>query len=702
MAPVGDEPFHLILSVDFGETMSAICYALIPRGKSSEHILPEHVHTVTNYPNSPMDRKGDPMRLEVPTEMVYRRGRKFRSLAELISEQPEPTKDGPTDDMTMDPNYGIDVTGENEVEDHGDQPLWGEQAHEYFSKTSSYSDSSMCLVGGFKKMFDKSGMQNAHNDRIIENLRVNFGQGVPMEKFSPEKVIHATTVDYLTYILHHSKNHIVSKHEGTYGKKPKIASTETVICVPIAWSQKAYRNLQSCMTVAMKVARFPGVRLEGDIIDKVLLVSEPECGAIWLLSGQSEIRPAQRGENIVIIDSGGGTTDASTFKVTGELPKRLESQLVPHSGGTYGSSAIEQDVGELLRKRLKPHRYLEQNGITIEGIVQSLIHEFKAKIKPSWNIFTDKTNKYLDVKGLKPFPGERNIIPNQVIIRYHEINRIFLDVLHPIRRIMLEQLTASSDRGLNIDVKSGCNGGFADSPSYKEYLQRSLTDHNKRTDCTAKWYHPTMNTVINSVAAGGVIRAGNKANGPKRIARSSYGLGRYEPWDAKLHKGQTPIKGIHDGKLYARTIDWKVKLGEKIKHDEELAFECEYTFLSKDEFGWPKKGPFVLCDEIWVSDTASKSHLAVDGEHNKDSEYLGFMETDVTHLRGCFETRSSSSKRKRGEQKLEWLVLAYHLVFEINGLNMNCRQVLRFVDGTEIPLNNLKVSLAPGISLGAS
>ncbi|KAJ4252956.1 hypothetical protein NW762_010865 [Fusarium torreyae] len=391
--------------------------------------------------------------------------------------------------------------------------------------------------------------------------------------------------------------------------------------------------------------------------------------------------------------------------------------VLTHEGGTYGSGAIDEGIGEVLRKRLKPHRYLEQNGITIEGIVRSLVHEFKTSIKPGWDM-DNKTNNYLDVIGLVPFPGEPNVLRNRVVIRHHEIKKIFLDVLSPIKEILLEQLTASRNRGLSIDVchldlpnpfcatsdigvqRVVVMGGFADSPTYQKYLRKSLDEYNEHTSCAAEWYHPTMSTVLNAVAGGGVIRAANKANGPQRIARSSYGLGRFEHWDAKLHKGQTPIKGYDNEKPYARTIDWMVKLGEEIEHDKEYAFECEYTFPSR-KFGLPNKGPFELSDEVWVSDTASQSHLDVDGEHNKGSECLGLMKTDVTHLRRYFETRLDY-KRKRGKGKVEWLVLTYHLVFKINGLNMNCRQVFRFEDGTEIHLNNLKASLAPGINLGAS
>ncbi|KAF4967648.1 hypothetical protein FSARC_4843 [Fusarium sarcochroum] len=688
MSATGDEPVHLILSIDFGETNSAVCYAMLPKGMPPRTILPEHVHTVTNYPNSIMDRKGDPMNREVATQMVYSRNWKFQPLAELISQQPAPTTAEPIGAMIMHPDHRIDTAEETEIHDQIDQPLWGEQAHDYFSESSWHSDPSVCLVENFKTMFDRSGMHEEHNDRITENLRASFGQGVAKEKFSSEKVIHCITVDFLTCILQHSKKHIISKHT-IMGKRPNIVSTETVICVPIKWCQKAYRDLQSCMTVAMRQVGFPGVGLKDNIIDKVFLVSEPEAGATWLLSGGYGIR---QGEIIVIIDSGGGTTDASTFKVTGELPKRLEAQLVPHS---------DQFVGDLFRKRLQSHRYLEKDGITIEAIVQELVCKFKQRIKPHWDIFNDNTSKHLDVRGLKPSPNEPNIGRNRVIIRADEIKKIFEAVLIQVERIMLEQLTASKYRGLNVD-RVVLMGGFADSPSYYEHLRRSLATFNEKTGCAAKLHRPPLITVVDAVAAGGVLRAANKENGPKRIARSSYGIGRSEIWDKKLHEGQRRVKGIHNGKDYARTIQWMIKLGQEIKPDKEYRFECEYTFAYKNASGLRNKGPFELCDEIWVSDTASQSHLGADGEHNKGSENLGLMKTDVAQYQEYFVPRFSKSNRKYGKGRREYWALEYLLLFKVDGLNMTCRQVLILKDSTEKELNKLRVSIAPGINLGAS
>jgi hypothetical protein len=64
------------------------------------------------------------------------------------------------------------------------------------------------------------------------------------------------------------------------------------------------------------------------------------------------------------------------------------------------------------------------------------------------------------------------------------------------------------------------------------------------------------------VASGAVIRALNKSQGPERIARSSYGILRTEPFgEHEEHEGLNPSYDPHDGQPYIkRTVDWVLKL----------------------------------------------------------------------------------------------------------------------------------------------
>ena len=60
-----------------------------------------------------------------------------------------------------------------------------------------------------------------------------------------------------------------------------------------------------------------------------------------------------------------------------------------------------------------------------------------------------------------------------------------------------------------------------------------------------------------AVSRGAVLRATNKGNGPDRIAQSSYGFLRLEPYDPEEfagHKCAKPFTDTVDGERYVRTI----------------------------------------------------------------------------------------------------------------------------------------------------
>jgi hypothetical protein len=64
------------------------------------------------------------------------------------------------------------------------------------------------------------------------------------------------------------------------------------------------------------------------------------------------------------------------------------------------------------------------------------------------------------------------------------------------------------------------------------------------------------------VACGAILRAFNKERGPRRYARTSYGILRTEPYgDFPEHRVATKTWDKLDGQYYVRnTIDWVLKL----------------------------------------------------------------------------------------------------------------------------------------------
>jgi len=133
-----------------------------------------------------------------------------------------------------------------------------------------------------------------------------------------------------------------------------------------------------------------------------------------------------------------------------------------------------------------------------------------------------------------------------------------------------------------------------------------------------------------AVSTGAVISALNKHHGPRRIARSSYGFLRNEPYDKRTypsHRYATSFIDKTSGERYVKTINYFLIIGARISHNEK--FE---RFISIHLF--PVDEEKLICEEIvYVSDYAKESHWAWDDNRNKEAEIAGRLEVDMTFLK---------------------------------------------------------------------
>lgn len=265
MYPNG-EPARVVVAVDFGETNSAVAYTFVPQGTPSTAIPESRVKTIRNYPSGMVAGKSDRMNLEVPTRLLYPQGWVFRPLDEL-----RVAPRGPE----------VDSDGDSQM-NNGSHILWGYQVLEETMQVTSHSGNGDTLLYGFKTFMDRVYNDETPRHHVIETL-TQLGENNPGRKIEVHEMLLLVTIDFLNKILKHAKNQIMQK-------RFNITSSEIVICVPVIWSQRALRNMQTCMSIATKLAGFPGIKHEDDCIGNIFIVSEPEAAATWLLAQGSRIR----------------------------------------------------------------------------------------------------------------------------------------------------------------------------------------------------------------------------------------------------------------------------------------------------------------------------------------------------------------------------------------------------------------------------
>jgi molecular chaperone DnaK (HSP70) len=248
----------LVIAVDFGQTNSSVSYTFIPEGCLPESLPNLSPRTVSNYLSGMMTCRGSSMHLEVPTLLRYPRDWVFQPLDELKEEQP----------------------GAIHPDNH--QIHWGLQVQQDMSRVMSHSDNNQTLLHGFKSLMSQSDNHQVQNERLIETLRrLSQKRSCPRE-ISIHEMLLLVIIDYLTKLLGHAKDEIAGSNA--------ISATEMIICVPVFWKKKALRDMQTCVSIAMKRVNFPGVKFSGGCMEKVFMIPEPEAAATRLLAGPSVIQ----------------------------------------------------------------------------------------------------------------------------------------------------------------------------------------------------------------------------------------------------------------------------------------------------------------------------------------------------------------------------------------------------------------------------
>ncbi|KAF5674771.1 Hsp70 chaperone protein [Fusarium circinatum] len=584
-------PKRLIIAVDFGTTYSTVSYVDVLQGYASDSVDPRSIRSIGNYPDT-WHYYDDPMGAEVPTEVIYPLDRHFRDHFNLDNPDEE-LKSGDSSKM---PAHEAD-SDISMLSDVSQAFRWGYQVYEIWNRPSTHSNTNNQPLSRFKLLLDDSQMA----EWVKRDLR----------------------------------------HQGFDDSYEK----EMILCVPARWTQKACRDMQACLAVAMKRANFTRADLQNKSIDNLFIVSEPEAAAAHMLSTSAEIKA---GDCFVLLDAGGGIVNASTYRVSREKPLRLETEIVAPGGmlyygngrylllmaawkgGLHGSSYLNEGFQCYLESLLHEETYLNDGIETIHGIIQRITYEeFEKKIKRDFDYKLPTAKKEIYIRGLRdnPAKGFRN---ECLYIPRLKIQEIFFKHLDAIVEIVKGQLEVARGKGYTIG-KVVLIGGFGTSISLRHRLQEFLMEYDNEHSCPVTLMEPQQGTsIINAVASGAVLRALNKANGPERIARSSYGILRTEPFkEYSEHEGLRPSYDRHDGMPYIKnTIDWVLKLGEIVPSVWQCEpFACSHTFDV-----WPVR-PFICREMLYVSDHATKSHYRKTHPNNEGAEYVGEIEVDFSSLR---------------------------------------------------------------------
>lgn len=446
---------------------------------------------------------------------------------------------------------GLDLESDLEDLNPRPQPIWGWGFHKKMAAHDATAHKGK-HVSEFKLLLDESEEAKGLRTQAYKDLRA---MSLMKLAHTPVDII----ADYLERLLKHTKDQLTEFH-GLRDENP----VEFVLCVPVKWSYKASWRMQEAMHRAIEASGLG--RLDNGGIKGLFIVSEPEAASTFVISQSDSARFLNLGETIVLLDCGGGTVDAITYKVIQTDPVRLR-EVVPPNGASCGSVFLNKNFEELLRDRLQGATLLG-NAISLDHIIKTKLVEWENLYKRTIDITARKGSEkfnMLHIHGLQT-DESRRIRDNCVLFDRSEIKDVFKGCLRDVHKLLRDQLRRAKEAtdedtgGLGFNVQRVFMvGGFAESPSLQSHIRDVLSRERNVLGQPIRLVLPRH--VDSAVARGAVLRALNKEDGPRRFTRISYGIIRSNLYDPDLpeHQGLRGRIWAVDGQLYIeKCIHWQI------------------------------------------------------------------------------------------------------------------------------------------------
>ncbi|KAF7593676.1 hypothetical protein BBP40_011086 [Aspergillus hancockii] len=612
---------RFVVALDFGTTFSSVSVVCVnDRWGEPAEVHPSQIWSVDSFPDAPSTYNEN--RVDVPTQCLYPGGAPHRDpIAHLMMgyDDAEPTRDYEassggsvneiTDNLggyTMSDDDGLDLMDmDAQLGDY----YWGYEVQKVMRELDDGDERRAQGIHRFKLLLDTSELTSNLRKELVPTLDMLQEKNIISDKRETDII-----ADYLKRLFDHTKVQMRERHLYTDGELVEFA-----LCIPAIWTRKACRTMQMAMTAALHRTGFITERFHD--VDNLFIVHEPEAAAAYVFAQTKDITA---GESFVLLDAGGGTVDAVTYKVTSGMPLRLAREAVAPGGDLCGSSYLNEAFESLVKNRLQGEDYLQN----IQMKIDTIMEEFENKIKRNFDPSRRQYWESLRVDGLRE-NKEKRFKNHRMYINRNDMEQVFKDCLERTARLMLGQIEQAQSRGVTV-TKVLLIGGFAASPALVHHLQAELSQLSWNSNRTIQLLLPPSISGT-AVASGAILRALRKEDGPARAIFSSYGVMRAEPYDKenKAHVEQVKYRRYdsHDRNPYIKkTIAWFVNRGDILEPRSEFILPVSHTFA-------PNRKQ-LLCEEIlYVSDRNHRSSYRKDHEENKGVEEAGRIVVDMTYLK---------------------------------------------------------------------
>ncbi|KAL3454207.1 hypothetical protein BJX65DRAFT_262995 [Aspergillus insuetus] len=465
--------------------------------------------------------------------------------------------------------------------------------------------------------------------------------------------------DYLMHVFAHARSLL----EQCEGFDPSW-EVELALCVPSKWSTYAQLTMQEIALEVTAATDMQGRNFSLFILD------EPEAAVTFALRGDTlgDNRVFKEGSDFIVCDAGGGTVDVITYRVRQTDPFRFDEITTP-TGKDCGSSYINQALAIESRRRLADVTDIgSDTAYSREAAIQNdLFREFEYEVKRAYDPdeLEDGDCVPLRLLGLKADPS-KNFGQGQLLVTKEQMNTYFDRSITGTVVLVREQLRQVKAGGVKILLLVG---GFSRSPALRKRLQREFK--------ALQIVHPEDDvTMDNAVSRGGLLRALNKDDGPRRKLRLNLGVCVTEEYNPKF-EGHCAAESFHhplNGREYVKEcIEWAIRKDRVLGQGENSSILMHRVFDVDDEMA--------AHETLYFSDKKVHPHYEKDHWRNDGHREAGVVEANLDFLR-----ENNMLQPKVNEKGKEYYEVDYSLELEVNGRNM--KALIRYPPGQEVKGEN--------------
>ncbi|KAF2624064.1 hypothetical protein BU25DRAFT_348820 [Macroventuria anomochaeta] len=626
------EADRMIIAIDFGTTFSSVAYAVLPRGVAPERIDLRHIKCIGNYPGYEPPEGVLDFRQDVPTELWYDDG--------LTGSWRQPYTNGFDDDIQGSEGEKEDSSSDEDGSDNQESRSQFDDGNEIEGLTNTQSraraNNTVEQYWGYEVQQKLNEMNAPRDDaRPLTRIKLNLIDGSDTKDIQTELRANLRTLrrrriidrdtdiykHYLSHLLEHTKEQLLFSNE-----LQQDTLIQFVLCVPAKWPGNACRNMQTALEQAVKQVGFS--KNADDDVCNLFMISEPEAAAECILAeAGSEL---YNNETVVVLDAGGGTVDAVTYKCVNGDPVRLAAEVVAPDSKLCGASYINERYEKKLLQKLANETYLVNdpyNTKSLKSIVQVRTGIFENYQKRIIDTTKRKEETFrVRIENLRE-NRRKGFYSDNLELKRKTMKNFFEPSLAGAKEVLENQLDLAENKDRRVE-KVILTGGFGQSPSLQSYLRKYLAERTNAKGRNIDLVVPQNPST--AVARGAVLRALNKRFGPSRIIQCSYGFilsELYEPEEVEAHRRTKCRINKVDGERYVDgTIRWVLRAGQRVENMQAFTFHVKHTF--------PQTNKKLLCaEQLWMSDSEHPDHYRKTHALNKGAVMVGYLEADLTRLK---------------------------------------------------------------------